>query len=58
MTAAQILAFAAAMRAYAQEGGHDLNAANLFVHGVLMRALQAEQELANDAFAEPEFEAA
>lgn len=42
MKADQILAFADSMRAYARESGHDLNAANLFVHAMLARALVSE----------------
>ncbi len=42
MKADQILAFAESMRAYARESGRDLNAANLFVHAMLARALAGE----------------
>jgi hypothetical protein len=43
MDAEEIIAFADAVRAYAIEAGRDLNAANLFVHEVLVRALKAER---------------
>jgi hypothetical protein len=43
MDAAQVIALADAMRAYALESGRDLNAANLFTHTMLMRKLIAEQ---------------
>lgn len=43
MNAEEIIAFADAMRAYAQEDGRDLNAASLFAHEVLVRALKAER---------------
>lgn len=42
MKADQILAFADSMRAYARESGRDLNAANLFVHAMLVRTLVGE----------------
>jgi hypothetical protein len=44
MKADQILAFADSMRAYARESGRDLNAANLFVHAMLVRALVGEDD--------------
>lgn len=43
MDAAEVIALADAMRAYALESGRDLNAANLFTHTMLMRKLIAEQ---------------
>ena len=43
MDAAEVIALADAMRAYALENGRDLNAANLFTHTMLMRKLMAEQ---------------
>lgn len=43
MDATEVLSLAAAFRAYALESGHDLNAANLFTHTMLMRSLAAEQ---------------
>ena len=53
MDAAEIIALADAMRAYALEGGRDLNAANLFAHTMLMRKLTAERnaEQNNEPFA-------
>ncbi|MES1200143.1 MAG: hypothetical protein ABUS57_01685 [Pseudomonadota bacterium] len=39
--AEQIIALADALRRHARNCGADLNAANLFVHAVLMRALAA-----------------
>jgi hypothetical protein len=41
MDAEDIIALADALRAYALEGGRDLNEANLFAHEVLVRALKA-----------------
>ncbi len=46
MDAEEIIAVADAMQAYARESGRDLNAANLFVHEILMRALNAERQAA------------
>jgi hypothetical protein len=43
MTAEQFLTLAEALRSYAQHSGRDLNAANLFVHDVLMRAVREER---------------
>lgn len=40
----QLLSFAESLRAYAQWAGRDLNAANLFVHDMLMRVIVAERE--------------
>ncbi|MBY0564145.1 MAG: hypothetical protein K2P58_08160 [Hyphomonadaceae bacterium] len=48
MNAEQFLAFADALRSYAQHSGRDLNAANLFVHETLMRALREESPGAVD----------
>lgn len=42
MTAEQFLSLADALRSYAQHSGRDLNAANLFVHHMLMRAVRGE----------------
>jgi hypothetical protein len=42
MTAEQFLSLADALRSYAQYSGRDLNAANLFVHTMLMRAVRGE----------------
>jgi hypothetical protein len=42
MDAAEVIALADAMRAFALESGRDLNAANLFTHTMLMRKLTAE----------------
>jgi hypothetical protein len=44
MDAAQVIAQADAMRAYALDRGLDLNAANLFTHRMLMHKLIAEQD--------------
>lgn len=46
MTAEQFLALAETLRSYAQHSGRDLNAANLFVHNTLMRALREERTTA------------
>lgn len=40
MTAEQFLAFAETLRSYAQHSGRDQNAAHLFVHAMLMRAVR------------------
>lgn len=45
MTAEHIIALAASLRTHAQASGRDLNAANLFVHTVLMRALRYDSGL-------------
>lgn len=42
MNAEQLIALADSLRAYALQSGHDVNASNLFVHTMLMRALAAE----------------
>lgn len=39
MNAEQFLSLADALRSYAQHSGRDLNASNLFVHTMLMRAV-------------------
>lgn len=44
MTAEQFLSLADALRTYAQHSGRDLNAANMFVHQTLMRAIREERE--------------
>lgn len=43
MTAEQFLSLADSLRSYAQHSGRDLNAANLFVHSMLMRAVHGEE---------------
>lgn len=48
MNAEQFLALADTLRSFAQHSGRDLNASNLFVHSVLMRTLQHEDEEAED----------
>lgn len=42
MNAEQFLSLAETLRSYAQHSGRDLNAANLFVHTMLMRAIQSD----------------
>lgn len=42
MNADQFLALADTLRSFAQHSGRDLNASNLFVHDMLMRAIQRE----------------
>lgn len=42
MNAEQFLSLAETLRSFAQHSGRDLNAANLFVHGMLMRAIQSD----------------
>jgi hypothetical protein len=44
MTAEQFLSLADALRSYAQHSGRDLNAANLYVHDVLMRTIREARE--------------
>lgn len=44
MNAEQFLALADTLRSFAQHSGRDLNASNLFVHEMLMRAIKREQE--------------
>jgi hypothetical protein len=41
MNAEQFLTLAETLRSYAQHHGRDLNASNLFVHNMLMRAIDA-----------------
>lgn len=43
MNAERLLALAETLRSFARHSGRDLNAANLFVHTMLMRTLQAEK---------------
>jgi len=43
MNAEQFLSLAEALRSYAQHSGRDMNAANLFVHDMLMRTLRTER---------------
>jgi len=45
MTADQIIAFADALRETARASGRDINAANLFVHTVLARAIRYDEGL-------------
>ncbi|HYD86972.1 MAG TPA: hypothetical protein VEA80_05830 [Vitreimonas sp.] len=42
MNAEQFLSLAETLRSYAQHSGRDLNAANLFVHEMLMRAVRCD----------------
>lgn len=42
MNADQLLAYAETLRSYAQHSGHDLNAANLFVHKMLVQAIRGQ----------------
>ena len=42
MNADQFLALADTLRAYAQHCGRDMNASNMFVHSVLMRAIRTD----------------
>ncbi len=42
MNAQQLIALADSLRSYALQSGHDVNASNLFVHTMLMRALAAK----------------
>ncbi|MBC7769558.1 MAG: hypothetical protein H7124_12305 [Phycisphaerales bacterium] len=42
MNAEQFLSLAETLRSFAQHSGRDLNAANLFVHDMLMRAIKAD----------------
>lgn len=41
MNAEQFLMLAETLRSFAQHHGRDLNASNLFVHNMLMRAIDA-----------------
>ena len=45
MTADHIIAFADALRQTARASGRDLNAANLFVHTVLVRAIKYDETI-------------
>lgn len=54
MHAEDIIAFTEAMRSYALESGRDLNAANLFAHRMLVRALSAEQRTPFELPPEPD----
>lgn len=47
MTSQEILALAEDFRWFALQTGRDLNAANLFVHNMLMRTL-SQEDRAND----------
>lgn len=58
MNAAEVLAFADALRRYALENERDLNAANLIVHTVLTRTLRAEAAGAEHPLQAEELEAA
>lgn len=58
MDAAEVIALADAMRAYALESGRDLNAANLFTHTMLMRKLMAEQHNEPFELDRPDYDAA
>lgn len=42
MNAEQFLSLADTLRTFAQHSGRDLNASNLFVHDMLMRAIEIE----------------
>lgn len=42
MNAEQFLTLADTLRSFAQHSGRDLNAANLFVHNVLMRTIEVD----------------
>jgi len=53
MDAAEVIAQADAMRAYALDRGLDLNAANLFTHRMLMQKLVAEH---NNEPSDPELD--
>ena len=46
MNAEQFLALAESLRSYAQNSGRDLNATNLFVHNMLMRAIRSGEHAA------------
>ena len=56
MTAEQFLSLADALRSYAQHSGRDLNAANLFVHTMLMRAIHNETPNAEEERGDAEAE--
>lgn len=44
MNAEQFISIADALRAHALRSGNDMNASNLFVHTMLMRAISVESE--------------
>lgn len=44
MNAEHIISLANALRSYALNAGHDLNASNLFVHTMLVRAINVEAD--------------
>ena len=44
MNAEHIINLADALRSYALNSGHDLNASNLFVHTMLVRAINIEAD--------------
>jgi hypothetical protein len=48
MNAEQFLALADTLRTFAQHSGRDLNASNLFVHDMLMRAIEIEGDAEDD----------
>lgn len=56
MNADQFLALAEALRSYAQHSGRDTNASNLFVHSMLMRAIQVDRAKQPHTRAEAEHE--
>lgn len=43
MNADQVLSFADSLRSHALRSGYDLNESNLFVHAMLMQAVQKER---------------
>lgn len=43
MNADQVLSFADSLRAHARRSGFDINESNLFVHSMLMQAVQKER---------------
>jgi hypothetical protein len=58
MTADHILTLAASLRTHARASGRDINAANLFVHTVLMRAIKFDGAKEPPAPAQPQAQAA
>lgn len=54
MNAEQFLALADTLRTFAQHSGRDLNASNLFVHDMLMRAIEVEGHGEGEAPVEPQ----
>jgi hypothetical protein len=58
MDAERLLLFAETLRTFAQHSGRDLNAANLFVHTMLMRAILAEEQTPAPTEAEAQTHAA